>query len=106
MKTLSNHPVTDAEKHYDDCLTAVQEHDTYDNEQALWLAEIALKRERKQTRLQEDRMLNEVNRHLASTQKPKPFTVSDNVIRVCLLLFSAGGLFVLYWLVTHSVVAR
>lgn len=95
MVTTTKQP-TKAETYYDACLTAFQEYESDDNEQALILAGIALKKERNQDKHQEERILKELNRHLEQGRAPEKVAMSNLLVFICLLF--AGVVAFIAWL--------
>lgn len=84
MKTLNK--LTTAEQAYDDAWTNFEGCQSEENEQALILAGKILQQERRQDKIQQKRVLDEVNKHLTQGRKPEKATLSNQLVVICLLL--------------------
>lgn len=102
--TTLPHPTT-CEQAYDDALTAYNDFPSEDTAQYLWVAELALKRERKQARISYDKheenyksMIKELNRNLDYGQgrRMESHYFSDKAAVICLL--AMGAVWFIAWL--------
>lgn len=99
MSTTVIHPTT-CEQAYDEAVTSYNDNPTEDTAQYLWVAELALKRERKQARISYDKneqnyknMLKELNRNLDFSQgrSQENYYLSDKLVTFCLLAMGVIG---------------